>query len=269
MKLTQQLHKTGLGLVAVIAGLGLVVIALSVVRAESDNSNRLFVPMVSGGQPAANICDIPNTRYEALPVAGPPITANPDTDPNLNLDHRGYAPVNASLALVSYGPVTDRSAPQFPAMFADNRVPAFVKTYHRYRWDAGCNCPVDTYSPWPATVLGLRTRPGEVIAAPDSGYDIGGGNEFLVLYAGETGITLHIGRDDDLTGYTIHIDDVCVEPDLLALYRRLHSAGRGELPVLRGRQPLGRAVGDEIKIAVRDYGHFLDPRSRNDWWQGK
>ncbi|MFO7662148.1 MAG: hypothetical protein R6X18_06090 [Chloroflexota bacterium] len=269
MNLTQRILKTSLGVMTLIAGLGLALITVSFGRAESDISNRLFVPMVSGGQVATNTCNIPNTRYESLSVSGPPITVDPDTDPNLNLGYRGYEPVNASLTFVSYGPATDRSAPQFPAMFVDNRVPAFVKTYHRYRWDVGCNCPVDTYSPWPATVLGLRTRPAEVIAAPNSGYDIGGGNEFLVLYAGETGITLHIGRDDDLTGYTIHIDDVCVEPDLLALYRRLHSAGRGELPVLRGGQPFGRAVGDEIKIAVRDYGHFLDPRSRNDWWQGK
>jgi hypothetical protein len=29
------------------------------------------------------------------------------------------------------------------------------------------------------------------------------------------------------------------------------------------------AVGSEIQVAVRDTGSFMDPRSRNDWWQGR
>lgn len=259
----------GLPVALLLSGFLLAFEVLPPALAESDNSGRQYMPMVSGGPAPTARCEIPNTRYETLSIQGGPITVNPETDANLNLGYRGYKQTNAPLILVSYGPVTDRSAPQFPAMFADNRVPVFSKAYQRYRWDAGCNCPVDTSSPWPSTVLGLRTNPDEVIAAPDSGYDIGGGKEFMILYAGETGITLHIGRQDDLDGYVIHIEGVCIEPDLLALYRRTHAAGRGELPALRARQPLGRALGEEIQVAVRDNGHFLDPRSRNDWWQGR
>ena len=81
--------------------------------------------------------------------------------------------------------------------------------------------------------------------------------------------TLHIGREDEFPGYVIHIEDVCTDPELLALYRQLHAAGRGELPALRGHQPFGVALGNEIKIAVRDTGSFMDPRARNDWWQGR
>ena len=72
-----------------------------------------------------------------------------------------------------------------------------------------------------------------------------------------------------MRGYTIHIEGVCVEPRLLALYRLWNEAGRGELPALRGGQPFGRARGDEIGVAIRDAGTFMDPRSRRDWWRGK
>jgi hypothetical protein len=269
MRIIQLPRAAGLVAFLFIIGLTLATFFPNSALADSDQSKRQFIPMVSVGTGSGNTCDIPHTRYEVLSVSGSPIRVDPERSIDLNLGYRGYAPTSAPLNLVSYGPVTDLSAPQFAAMFADNHLPKFVKTYQRYRWDEGCNCPTDTYSPWPATVLGLKTQPREVIAAPDSGYDIGGNNEYLVLYAGEKGITLHIGRDDDLTGYTIHIEDICVEPDLQALYRRMHAEGRRELPVLRARQPFGRAIGEEIKIAVRDNGHFLDPRSRNDWWQGK
>ena len=115
----------------------------------------------------------------------------------------------------------------------------------------------------------MGVKPGETIYTPDSGYDIGGGYEYMVMYAGESDITLHVGREDNFPGYVIHLDGVCVDPDLLALYRQLHAAGRDELPALRGHQPFGRALGNEIQIAVRDSGSFMDPRSRNDWWQGR
>jgi hypothetical protein len=115
----------------------------------------------------------------------------------------------------------------------------------------------------------MAVAPAEIIRIPDSGHDIGGGRDAMVLYAEATRITLHVGREDSMAGYVIHIEDVCVEPDLLALYQASNAAGRHELPALTGRQPFGRALGNEIKIAVRDTGHFLDPRSRNDWWQGR
>ena len=67
----------------------------------------------------------------------------------------------------------------------------------------------------------------------------------------------------------MHLEDVCIEPDLLAKYNSLHAAGRDSLPVLKGRQPFGRAISGEIKVAMRDSGHFLDPRSRNSWWIGR
>lgn len=233
-----------------------------------DASNRIYTPLVSGGQ-AAQSCAVAGQDYDSLYVAGPPTSIPAAENPDMNLGLRGYAPVIAPLKLVVLGPVHDPQAPQFPGMFSDNRLPRFSAAYQRYRWDWDCGCPTDTYSPWETTVLGLATSPGEVIRAPESGYDIGGGNEYMVLYADDTRLTLRVGNEDNLRGYVIHLEDVCVAPDLLALYRTSNTAGRDELPVLRGRQPLGRAVGSEIKVAVRDAGHYLDPRSRNDWWQGR
>jgi hypothetical protein len=233
-----------------------------------DARHRIYTPVV-GSAPATPTCEVPGQTYGSLYVAGPPLDFPVAENADVNLGVRGYAPVDAPLKLVSYGPVTDPKAPQFAGMFADNRRPTFVAAYQRYRWDFDCNCATDISSPWPATVLGLGVRPGEVIGAPDSGYDIGGGHEYMVLFADTTRLTLRVGNEDNLSGYVIHLEDVCVEPDLLALYRDLNDAGRERLPVLDGRQPVGRALGGEIKVAIRDSGHFLDPRSRNDWWQGR
>ncbi len=247
-------------------------IVVGVALADEDQAKRLFLPVAVGGVPAAPpapSCDIPNTNYQKIGVHDP-MDVDPETDPDLNLGYRGYKQVNAPLQLVTYaGKAPDTKAPQLPGMFANNRVPTFTSTHQRYRWNYECDCPLDTYSKWPATVLGMKTTPGEVIYTPESGYNIGGGYEYIVMYAAPTRVTLHIGIEDDFAGYVVHVEDVCVDSDLLALYRQLDAAGRGELPALRGHQAFGRAIGGEIKVAMRDSGSYMDPRSRNDWWQGR
>lgn len=250
-------------LVAAIVGIGLVA------GSALAQSRRHFLPAVVAGPPAAASCDLPNTRYSTLHINGPALSVNPERDENLNLGHRGYETTDAPRKLVVLGPVHDSKAPQFPSLFADRRTPALTGTYQRFRWDENCDCPLDTYSRWETTVLGMGVKPGETIYTPDSGYDIGGGNEFMVMYAAENRITLHVGREDEFYGYVVYIEDVCVDPDLLALYRRSQAAGRYELPVLRGHQPFGKAIGQELRIAVRDNGSWMDPRSRNDWWIGR
>ena len=71
-----------------------------------------------------------------------------------------------------------------------------------------------------------------------------------------------------MRGYTIHVENVCVEPDLVALYREGDDKGRTELPALAAGQAFGVALGHEIRVAIRDVGSFMDPRSRKDWWVG-
>lgn len=237
--------------------------------AEGETRHRAHLPLITRPRATVTDCNVPGGDFAGLSVMGQPLTVNPETDPDVNLGVRGYAPVDVPLELVVYDDVDDAAAPQLSTLFADNRIPAFSSTHQRYKWDANCGCQGGTDSPWPTTVLGMRTGVGEVIHAPDSGYHIGDGYEYLVMYASEQRVTLHIGREDGFGGYVIHIEGVCVDPDLVALYQQLHAAGRRELPALRGREPFGRAISDEIRVAVRDTGHFLDPRSRNDWWQGR
>jgi hypothetical protein len=118
------------------------------------------------------------------------------------------------------------------------------------------------------TLLGMTTQPGEIIRVPDAGYSIGEGMQVLVLYATTERITLKYTREDNVVdGYTLHIEGVCVEPQLRALYQQMNANGRRQLPSLPAGQPFGRARDREIRISVRDKGTFMDPRSAKDWWQ--
>ena len=95
-------------------------------------------------------------------------------------------------------------------------------------------------------------------------------NDFrvLVLYADAERITFKYTRSDTIVdGFGVHVEGINVDPNLLTLYQQADSAGRGNLPALRTRQPFGTAKVNEVKVAVRDNGAFMDPRSRKDWWR--
>lgn len=227
----------------------------------------VYLPLIvtSGG-----CAPIPGESYEALTVNSPSTDPPAEDHPDLNLALRGYVPTIAYLGLVDIGGDSDPGAPQLPGLFADNRTGAFSAAYRVYDWDWGCNCRGGLIANPEVTLAGLAVAPGETIHVPDSGYTIGSGYEVLVLYAGPDSITLKYTRDDNVvSGYTLHVGGVCVEPNLLALYQSLNDAGRSRLPALRAGQAFGRARGDEIGVAIRDAGTFLDPRSRKDWWQGR
>lgn len=252
----------------------LIVILPVVVFAQEETEHperrrRSYTPLITASRVSTISCEIPGQQYVTQAIAGEPVDIDVAADPDFNLGVRGYRPTTAALGLVELGPVWDPRAPQFATLFANEYTPTFSNAYKANGWDRNCNCPVEDDTPWETTVLGMVTTPGEIIGIPDSGYDIGGGRDAMVLYAGATRLTLHVGTEDDFNGYVMHIEDVCIEPDLLALYQATNAAGRHELPVLFGRQPFGRASSNEIKIAIRDGGGFLDPRSRNDWWQGR
>jgi hypothetical protein len=93
------------------------------------------------------------------------------------------------------------------------------------------------------------------------------------LYAEEQRLTFgYTRRDTVANGYAVHLENICVDPNLLALYRAQTDAGgwhvTGQLPALRNNQALGTALSGEIKVVIRDRGAFMDPRSRKDWWRG-
>jgi hypothetical protein len=242
--------------------------AVPAIAASQGITFHVFFPFVSR-QPY--VCQpVPGVQYGTLSVNGPPTDRPAEYHADLNLSMRGYETTTDYLGLVHYDGAADPNAPQLYTLFANHRVPAFLNVYQVYDWDWGCNCRGDLLTNWDVTLAGMGVAPGEVLYFPDSGYNIGNGYDALVLYATEERITLKYTREDNVVqGYTIHVENICVEPTLLELYRARNDAGRGRLPALHGGQPIGRARGYEVGVAVRDWGSFLDPRSRKDWWQGK
>jgi len=142
--------------------------------------------------------------------------------------------------------------------------------YRVNNWDWGSNARGGPVTDFTVTLAGLATEKGKTIHVPEAGYDIGRGYAVLVLYADADRITLkYTGEDSVVNGYALHVEGICVEPSLLALYERMNVAGRGQLPALRAGQAFGRARGEEVQVAIRDTGRFMDPRVRKDWWRGR
>jgi LysM repeat protein len=224
-------------------------------------------PPVEAVDPCASI---PGENYDTLPIVGSPTDRPADKHGDLNLALRGYSPTGGQLSLIDMGGPTDNRAPQLAGLFNDNRTPGFSGMYRVNNWDWGSNSRGGPIKDFEVTLLGLEVEPGETIHVPGAGYDIGRGYQVLVLYADKERITLkYTGEDTVATGYAIHVDGICTEPNLLALYERMNKDGRRQLPALRAGQALGRAIGGEIQVAIRDTGRFMDPRVRKDWWRGR
>jgi hypothetical protein len=177
--------------------------------------------------------------------------------------------------LVAINGPTDDDAPQLAGM-TNGKIPAFTANYQVYDWDWACvtgphGCRSAPISTTPVTLIALASRAGNPLAAPSRHAEIyGGGYVAMVLYAEEQRITLnYTRRDTPAVGYVVHLEEVCVDPNLLALYRQSDAGGRRQLPALHHGEMLGVAAGDQFKVGVRDSGQFMDPRSRKDWWQGE
>lgn len=207
-----------------------------------------------------------------------------------NLALRGYV-VNADPGLkrelVDYGSDDPTQPPQLATLFDPYRVPALSNFYRVHDWywasspEPGTRA--DPITTWPVTALGMETTPGETLHVPDSGYDIGGGVEVIVLFADEDTVALRYTREDSSapSGYTVHVDNICTDPNLLTLYNSLDDPGGArytyvppggrpygyDLPALAAGHPLGTARDRETVVAIVDTGAFMDTRSCNEWWQ--
>lgn len=263
--------------------LGGLVLAATVLAVDAQDAphqgSRTYLPLALSYN--GSCTPLPGESYAAIVVPPPPTDRPAALHADLNLALRGYTPTTGVLGLVDYGGTVDPGAPQLAGLFADNRTGVFVRLQRVYGWDWACNCRGTPLSSPAVTLAELATTPGETVHVPASGYSIGTRNsvvearantgfEVLVLYAAEDRITLKYTRNDNVIhGYTLHLEHVCVDPALLALYRHWNSAGRSRLPALHAGQAFARANGPAIGVAIRDSGTFLDPRSRKDWWQGR
>lgn len=233
---------------------------------------------------AASVGSCPDSGggpYDLIPFEGAPADHPDYLHGDLNLSLRGYSRSSGDLALVDYSGATDANAPRLNGLFEPSRVPTISTGYqvNQWIWDPGqCGgaadgCRGDVDDGWDINLAGFETTPGEAVYAPERGPEIyPGGYVAMVLYAEETRITINYTRDDTVaSGYSVQIENVCVDPDLVELYRaQVDGDGNhasGELPALRNNQALGTAIGDEVQVAIRDKGAYMDPRSRKDWWE--
>ena len=221
----------------------------------------------------ASCADSSGASFTTVPIAGGGISYPDSEHADLNLSLRGYSPTDVTAALFDKDGPVDDDPPQLAGIFADYRAPVFGQAYRVNDWNWNCGgsgCRLGPLDHVAATLITLAAGAGEALGIPHRRAQIyGGGYKALVLYAEPTRITLGYTRDDSVAnGYTVHLEGICVDPDLVALYRSSNAAGRGFLPALREDEVLGTAPNSSILVAVRDRGVFFDPRSRLDWWQG-
>ena len=246
----------------------------------------LYLPQIAHTGRTANEDDpngcptVSDAQYASVPTIGPCPGHPPSIHADLNLAVRGYVPFTAALTLVDINGPIDDDAPRLGTLFADRPLPEFTGAYQVNGWDwsstlcpdalwAGHGCRAAPIADPPVTLLAMASARGEAVLTPYRRPEIYPAHFVaLVLYAEETRLTLGYTRDDSAAaGYVIHLEDVCVDPNLLSLYRSLDAAGRASLPALHSTEQVGVAAGPAIKAAVRDTGSFMDPRSRKDWWQ--
>jgi hypothetical protein len=222
-----------------------------------------------------------NASFDLIPFVGSPATHPDRHHADLRLDLRGYAMTSAFLDLVSYIGPPETGAPQLAGLFQPHRGPNFKAGFQVNDWEwntSQCGggrygCPGPPVADWDVTLVALPTESGEAIFIPERGAEIyRGGYKALVLYAEERRITLGYTREDSVAnGYTVHIENICVDPGLLALYRAQTDGDgwhvTGHLPAIRNDQTIGTAAGPHILVAIRDRGSFMDPRAK-EWWAG-
>jgi len=180
---------------------------------------------------------------------------------DLNLELRDPQPIDVELALVDIpGSGIDPDAPKLGKVFK----PDFVAAYTVHNWDWGSNAKGELLKEDGLVLVGIKTTPGEPIFIPYKKQDIYGGKYVaVVLYASEDSLTFSYSRAGNAAqGYTVHYEGFYTDPNLVTLFEE--SKGN-ELPGLTLDTPVGVA-SDELIVAMRDNGKFLDARSRKDWW---
>jgi hypothetical protein len=260
----------------------------------NDELSSVYLPLVLREQPVGFTCPTTSDNQYSGGTAFQYDTDDPVRPAfnhgGKNIELPGYVPntdPGLQRELVDYGSGDQTQPPQLATMFDPRRVPSFSTFYQVHEWiyasppDPGHRG--DPITRPPVTALGMQTTPGEILHVPTSGYDIGGGLEVTVLFADDDTIALKYAREDSAgsPGYTLLIDNICADPNLLALYDSLDDpagpryvyvppANRPysyDLPTLAAGQPFGTARDGAIVVAIVDTGAYQDARSCNEWWQ--
>jgi len=248
------------------------------------NGHVMYLPYVTRGavlrpdpparppeRPAS--CDQPlGQAYRELSVTRRADRA-PHDDPEVNLSLRGWRAVDEHRGLVRLCGPTDTDAPRLGHLFGDRRPPTFSSTHEVFTHAGRAGGQPEMY-PWPVHLAGLQSTPGEAVHLPARRPDIDSGTHHAVLlYADADSATFKYTRDDAILagpgdGYAVHLENVCLAPELLSLFHRLRDRypSRAALPAIASGKQVGRAIGGEVLVAVRDTGMFMDPRSGKDWW---
>lgn len=211
----------------------------------------------------------------------------PSKHADMNLELRCYKelspPTADTINFLSHRYRDDPNSPEFYTIFNPARQIVATSAYQVYDWDWN-NGPDGTKSglldgdpppprEYPVTMWGIYADNGEKLHVPMAGYNLGENTAAVVLYAEEDRITLNMTRDDSVAnGYTIHFENICVDRNLLRLFRELPDSdqkSREKLPKLSPGQAFGFAKDNEVHFAIRDRGTFMDPRSEESWWSNK
>lgn len=262
-------------LAAVAAGFLVAPSVRSAQGAPADNAHKAYLPQVTKPSARPAGCQpLPGAHYASLTISGEPGPVPAAAHPDLNPALRGYTvATGCSVGLIDNcsTPPDDPGAPQLRGLFADHRRPTFLSVHWVYQWDDVHDRPASAVeNRWGPSFVKVATTPSEIVSVPAAGRLIDNSLKLqvLVLYVGADWITLKYTREDTVVGgYTLHLQGLCVDPALQALYDSLEAAGRGQLPALQAGQVIGRAKGAALGISIRDCGSWMDPRNCNDWWR--
>lgn len=211
-------------------------------------------------------------QYALIPMEAVDVNHPDHLHGDLNLALRGFEAVDFPLELIDLGAGGD-DPPQMQGLFTDSRLPTLTQAYAVYDWDWGCGEHGCTKSEFvksaEVSAVSVATNMGETVSLPSNNTEIYAGNYIAaVLYAAPDQLTLAYTRDGSVAGgYSVHLLNFCVDPNLLRLYQAANEGGRVELPGLRNNDPVGVATDQDLIVAIRTRGRFLDPRSRGDWWR--
>ena len=272
----------------VVSVLCVVIFAQSKAESQAELIPRAYLPIIIG--PPEFQCATSSTNQYTSGTAFQYDTDDPvrpaynHADKNIEL--RGYVAntdPNLKRELVDYGSGDPIQPPQFATLFSPYLVPPFADFYQVYGWawddspEPGTRTSPITVPP--TTAVSFILPPGKTLHTPVSGYDIGSGQEAIVLFADADTITLHYSREDSAAvGYTLHIDHICTDPNLLSLYNTLDAPtspryqypnAHYQLPTLAAGQIFGTTRSQNMVVAIVDTGAFQDPRSCNEWWQSR